>query len=104
VTLQALARFIAVPCTVGLVMAIVVWAAAALVGYPGLAPWIDLAVAALVLVFAVALFTGAYLGRPSVTYLDDNYSPLISGAGGLRLVIFAVTLIVAAFVTAAVVA
>jgi len=102
-TLQALARTGAASCVAGLVTAIVVWLATALAGYPGLAPWIDLVVAALVLVFAVALFTGAYLGRPSVTYLDDNYSPLVSGAGGLRLVIFAVTLIVAAFVTAAVV-
>jgi hypothetical protein len=43
------------------------------------------------------------LKRPSVTYLDDNYSPLFSGAGALRLVLYAVSLVVAAFFTAAVV-
>ena len=52
------------------------------------------------LVFAASLFTGGYLGRPSVTYLDDNYSPLISARGGLCLTFFSLALIVAAFVSA----
>jgi hypothetical protein len=101
VTIQALVRYGAVSGVAAIATAIVVWTIAVVAGYPELAPWADLIIAGSALVFAASLFTGTYLGRPHVTYLDDNYSPLISGAGCLRLVLFGVALIVAAFITTA---
>ncbi len=86
-------------CLAGLVTGAVVLAIALAFGYPGIAPLVDLLIAASGLIFAASLHTGAYLGRPHVTYLDDNFSPLFSAGGALRLVLYSVSLIVSAFVT-----